>query len=104
VRKPPPPVRRQPLALVVMERRIHQHAHRGFHAEAGGHERARRRRDIERDRSHALGEAVAPRILGSEPRELRIDLDQRDRESGDARREREPGRADAGPEIDGEVA
>ncbi len=72
--------------------------------EPGRRERVRRCGHVEHHRPRPRRQAVADNVLGADPRQLGIDLDQRDRDLADAHRERQPGCTHAGAEIDNAVA
>ena len=63
-------IRRYALPGGIVERRIHQHRGDAVGRQTGGGEGARRRRDVEGDRTHPRRQAVEPDVLGGQRREL----------------------------------
>ena len=92
--------RRGSLPQRIVEGRIHQHPGDRIRGEPGRREGARRGGRIEGDGPHPRPQSVELRVFGGERREIRIDLDQRHRDVGGARRHREAGGPDPGPEVD----
>lgn len=90
------------MARRIVERRVHQHGIDTVGRQVICRKRLRIRGDVEHDRLG--GDRVRRRIGARQLRQFRIDLDQAEPDPSDATRQRQPGRADAGAEIDHAVA
>jgi hypothetical protein len=84
----------------IIERRIHEDVGNRLRSQSGSREGPRRCCDVEDRRPHPRIQSVELRVLRCKPRQLRIDLDQHDLGAFDAKGQRQPCRADAGPEVD----
>jgi hypothetical protein len=93
-------VRRCSCSLRIVERRIHQDSLSRFGMQPGGGKSGCRGFHIEIKNGDALLKAVETRVLLRERSKRCLKLDQRDFGARNAGRDRKPGRADSGTEID----